>query len=95
MIRAHKGAPAIKSSNRRAASSDPSLTVSVSPQAGDHDAKNPFRSAYLSAANKVANTACGKARNEVKRESTKQETNMTNAWLNAWTAKPIRKRKSR
>ena len=32
-------------------------------------AKNPFMSAYLSAANRVANTARGKATNEIKRRS--------------------------
>ncbi len=58
-------------------------------------AKNPFMSAYLSAANRVANTARGKATNEVRRESKKHATNMTNAWLNARTPKPSRKRKSR
>ena len=32
-------------------------------------AKNPFMSAYLSAANRVANTARGHATNEIKRQS--------------------------
>ena len=59
-------------------------------------AKNPFMSAYLSAANRVANTARGKATNEIKR----QTTSMVNAWVDAWCpkpkakAKPARKRKS-
>ena len=35
-------------------------------------AKNPFMSAYLSAANRVANTARGKATNEIKRQSKRQ-----------------------
>jgi calcineurin-like phosphoesterase family protein len=58
--------------------------------------KNPFMSAYLSAANRVANTAHGHATNEFKRQST----SMVNAWVDAWTpkpkakAKPARKRKS-
>ena len=58
-------------------------------------AKNPFMSAYLSAAYRVANTARGKATNEIKRQST----SMVNAWVDAWTpkpkAKPARKRKTR
>jgi len=58
-------------------------------------AKNPFMSAYLSAANRVANTARGHATNEVKRQSKKQSTNMMNAWVDAWTPKTTRKRKSR
>ena len=58
-------------------------------------AKNPFMSAYLSAANRVANTARGKATGEVKREAKRQQTSMMNAWVSAWTPKPARKRKSR
>jgi|SRR6478735_1578221 hypothetical protein len=62
-------------------------------------AKNPFMSAYLSAANRVANTARGKATNEIKRQSKRQTTSMVNAWVDAWTpkpkAKPARKRKTR
>ena len=63
-------------------------------------AKNPFMSAYLSAANRVANTARGHATNEFKRQSKRQTTSMVNAWVDAWTpkpkarAKPARKRKS-
>ena len=61
--------------------------------------KNPFMSAYLSAANRVANTARGKATNEIKRQSKRQTTSMVNAWVDAWTPKPkakaARKRKSR
>jgi hypothetical protein len=62
--------------------------------------KNPFMSAYLSAANRVANTARGHATNEFKRQSKRQTTSMVNAWVDAWTpkpkakAKPARKRKS-
>ena len=44
-------------------------------------AKNPFMSAYLSAANKVANTARGAAMNEGRRQVRKQNTAATNAWL--------------
>ena len=51
-------------------------------------AKNPFMSAYLSAANRVANTARGKATNEIKRQSKRQTTSMVNAWVDAWTPKP-------
>jgi hypothetical protein len=58
-------------------------------------AKNPWMSAYLSAANRVANTARGHATNEVKRQSKKQTTSMMNAWVDAWTPKTTRKRKSR
>ena len=61
-------------------------------------AKNPFMSAYLSAANRVANTAWGKATNEIKRQSKRQTTSMVNAWVDAWTPRsrrsPARKRKS-
>lgn len=61
-------------------------------------AKNPFMSAYLSAANRVANTARGKATNEIKRQSKRQTTSMVNAWVDAWTPRsrrsPARKRKS-
>jgi len=46
-------------------------------------AKNPFMSAYLSAANRVANTARGKAANEARRQSK----SMTNAWIKAMTPK--------
>ena len=42
-------------------------------------AKNPFMSAYLSAANRVANTARGKATDEIKRQSKRQTTSMVNA----------------
>ena len=58
-------------------------------------AKNPFMSAYLSAANRVANTARGKATNEVKRAAKREQTSMMNAWFNAATPKKTRKRKSR
>ncbi len=60
-------------------------------------AKNPFMSAYLSAANKVANTARGKAMNEGRRQVRKQNTAAVNAWFDALTptarAKPTRRRK--
>ena len=62
--------------------------------------KNPFMSAYLSAANRVANTARGHATNEFKRQSKRPTTGVVNAWVDASTpkpkatAKPARKRKS-
>ena len=55
--------------------------------------KNPFMSAYLSAANRVANTARGHATNEFKRQSKRQTTSMVNAWVDAWTPKPKAKAK--
>ena len=45
--------------------------------------KNPFMSAYLSAANWLANTARGHATNEFKRQSKRQTTSMVNAWVDA------------
>lgn len=55
-------------------------------------AKNPFMSAYLSAANRVTNSARGQATAAVKREAKKQSTSMVNAWFKAATP-TTRKRK--
>jgi len=61
-------------------------------------AKNPFMSAYLSAANRAANTARGKATVEVKRAAKREQTSMVNAWADMMTggaARPKRRRKRR
>lgn len=58
-------------------------------------AKNPFMSAYLSAANRVANTARGKATNEVKRSAKREQTNMINAWTDMMTGGATRRRRKR
>lgn len=62
--------------------------------------KNPFMSAYLSAANRAANTARGKATVEAKRAASRQRTAMVNSafslWADAMTGgarRPGRKRK--
>lgn len=58
-------------------------------------AKNPFMSAYLSAANRVANTARGKATNEIKRSAKREQTNMMNAWTDMMTGGATRRRRKR
>lgn len=58
-------------------------------------AKNPFMSAYLSAANRVANTARGKATSEVKRTAKTEQTKMINAWTDMMTGGATRKRRRR
>ncbi len=58
-------------------------------------AKNPFMSAYLSAANRVANTARGQATNEVKRSAKREQTNMMNAWTDMMTGGATRRRRKR
>jgi predicted alpha-1,6-mannanase (GH76 family) len=58
-------------------------------------AKNPFMSAYLSAANRAANTARGKATVEVKRAAKREQTNMVNAWTDMMTGGATRRRRKR
>jgi len=58
-------------------------------------AKNPFMSAYLSAANRVANTARGHVTSAARREAMKQTTSVTNAWVDVWTPKSVRKPKEK
>lgn len=61
-------------------------------------AKNPFMSAYLSAANRAVHTARGKATVEAKRAASRQRTASVNAWVDALTggaARPKRRRKKR
>ncbi|NGZ84007.1 hypothetical protein [Duganella aceris] len=55
--------------------------------------KNPFMSAFLSAANRVAGTARAQATAAVKREAAKNTRQWTDAWVNAMTLTPKRKRK--
>jgi hypothetical protein len=62
---------------------------------GDRMAKNPFMSAYLSAANRVANTARGKATNEVKRAAKREQTGMMNGWTDMMTGGATRRRRKR
>ena len=64
--------------------------------------KNPFMSAYLSAANRAVHTARGKATVEAKRAASRQRTAAVNTWTNAWVdaltggaSRPKRKRKKR
>lgn len=63
-------------------------------------AKNPFMSAYLSAANRAANTVRGHATNAVKAETTRQRKKATKsaatAWVDMWTGgASTRKRRKR
>lgn len=62
-------------------------------------AKNPFMSAYLSAANRAANTVRGHATNAVKAETTRQRRKATKsaatAWVDMWTGATTRKRRKR
>ena len=63
-------------------------------------AKNPFMSAYLSAANRAANTARVRATSAVKAESTRQRKKATksaaSAWVDMWTGgASTRKRRKR
>jgi len=61
-------------------------------------AKNPFMSAYLSAANRAVHTARGKATVEAKRTASRQRTEAVNTWADLMTggaARPKRKRKRR
>ena len=48
-------------------------------------AKNPYMSAWLSAANKVANTARGQAMAAGKAEARRSQKDATSAWLDLWT----------
>jgi antibiotic biosynthesis monooxygenase (ABM) superfamily enzyme len=58
-------------------------------------AKNPFLSAYLTAANRVVNTARGKAMNEGRRQVRRQNSSAVNAWFDAASPsrRPRRKRR--
>ena len=47
--------------------------------------KNPYMSAWLSAANKVANTARGQAMAAGKAEARRSQKDVTSAWLDLWT----------
>ena len=57
-------------------------------------AKNPYMSAWLSAANKVVNTARGQAMAAGKAEARCGQKDATSAWLDLWTP-PGSKSKSR
>jgi hypothetical protein len=48
-------------------------------------AKNPYMSAWLSAANKVANTARGQAIAAGKAEARRSQKDMISAWFDLWT----------
>jgi hypothetical protein len=48
-------------------------------------AKNPYMSAWLSAANKVANTARGQAMAAGKAEARRSQKDTTSAWFDLWT----------
>ncbi|MBA2558350.1 MAG: hypothetical protein H0V07_00375 [Propionibacteriales bacterium] len=48
-------------------------------------AKNPYMSAWLSAANKVANTARGQAMAAGKAEARRSQKDATSAWFDLWT----------
>ena len=48
-------------------------------------AKNPYMSAWLSAANKVANTARGQAMAAGKAEARRSQKDATSAWLDLFT----------
>ena len=48
-------------------------------------AKNPYMSAWLSAANKVANTARGQAMAAGKAEARRSQRDTTSAWFDLWT----------
>jgi hypothetical protein len=48
-------------------------------------AKNPYMSAWLSAANKVANTARGQAIAAGKAEARRSQKDATSAWFDLWT----------
>lgn len=63
-------------------------------------AKNPFMSAYLSAANRAANTVRVRATSAVKAETTRQRRkatrSATSAWVDMWTGGAgTRKRRKR
>lgn len=57
--------------------------------------KNPFMSAFLSAANRVAGTARGQVTAAVNREAAKNRRQWTDAWVNAMlpTLAPKRNRR--
>lgn len=48
-------------------------------------AKNPYMSAWLSAANKVANAARGQAMAAGKAEARRSQKDITSAWFDLWT----------
>jgi hypothetical protein len=48
-------------------------------------AKNPYMSAWLSAANKVTNTARGQAIAAGKTEARRSQKDVTSAWFDLWT----------
>ena len=48
-------------------------------------AKNPYMSAWLSAANKVANTARGQAMAAGKAEARRTQKDTTSAWFDLWS----------
>lgn len=48
-------------------------------------AKNPWMSAYLSAANKMANTARGQMMGAAKAEQKKAQKNMVDSWFDMFT----------
>ena len=48
-------------------------------------AKNPYMSAWLSAANKVANTARGQAMAAGMAEARRSQKDATSAWFDLWT----------
>jgi hypothetical protein len=48
-------------------------------------AKNPYMSAWLSAANKVTNTARGQAIAAGKAEARRSQKDATSAWFDLWT----------
>ena len=55
--------------------------------------KNPFMSAFLSAANRVAGSARAQATAAVKREAAKNMRQMTSSWTEALTSAPATARK--
>ncbi|MES2260126.1 MAG: hypothetical protein V4724_16520 [Pseudomonadota bacterium] len=59
--------------------------------------KNPFMSAFLSAANRVAGSARAQTTAAVKREAAKNTRQMTSAWVNAWLppAAPTKRKRTR
>ncbi len=57
-------------------------------------AKNPYMSAWLSAANKVANTARGQAMAAGKAEARRGQKDMISAWFDLWAPPSSKKGRS-
>lgn len=58
-------------------------------------AKNPFMSAWLSAANRTANTARGQATAAGKANAKRTQKDMMSAWVDMWTPPGLKSSSSR